>query len=484
MRGAIAAGHPLTAEVGAGVLAAGGNAVDACVAAGFASWAAESPLTGPGGGGFMLIHRHRDRSTRVLDFFTVVPECASGVAMESIDIDFSGGDTQVFQIGAASVAVPGTLAGLEEAHRHFGSLPWAELVAPAVELACRGVELTRPQAYLHAILDLILRHTEEGRRIYGQKDRLVAGDRLVQEDLARTLETVARRGAKALYGGELGRAVVSHLGGQLTRRDLASYHVVRRRPVRAPYAGHEFQSNPPPSSGGVLIGYGLKRLRGGGKPGSAEAIGALGEVMRAQAGLRGPGFVRSLYRGGLARQLEVVHGTTHISVVDADRNAASLTCSTGAGSGVIVPGTGFQLNNMLGEFDLARPAQPGARLSSMMAPSVVVGEAGPRLVVGSAGSLRLRGAVMQVVVNVVGHGLPVAEAIDAPRVHWEEPVLHCEGGHDDAELDAVAAAGWELVRWRRRNLYFGGAAAVEMLPSGELHAAGDPRRGGAGVVVE
>src|SRR5947209_19561513 len=152
MRGAIAAGHPLTAEAGARVLAAGGNAVDACVAAGLAAWVSESPLTGAGGGGFMLIHRSRDRSTRVLDFFTAVPE-RPGAEMEAVDVDFSGGDHQVFQIGPASVAVPGTLAGLEKAHRRFGSLPWQELVAPAVELARGGVEVTRPQAYLPAVLD-------------------------------------------------------------------------------------------------------------------------------------------------------------------------------------------------------------------------------------------------------------------------------------------------------------------------------------------
>ena len=484
MRGAIAAGHPLPAEAGARVLATGGNAVDACVAAGFASWVAESPLTGAGGGGFMLIHRSRDRSTRVLDFFTAVPEGETSGEPESVDVDFSGGDHQVFQIGPASVAVPGTLAGLEEAHRRFGSLPWAELVRPAIGLAREGVELTRPQAYLHAILDLILRHTEEGRAIYGDPERLVAGDVLVQADLAASLETIARQGAAALYGGELGRAAVAHLGGQLTLRDLTSYRVIRRRPVRARYAGHEFQSNPPPSSAGVLLAYGLGSLRGVGEPGSAEAIVELAETMRAQAELRGPGFVRALYRGGLSRLLEVKHGTTHISVVDGEGNAVSMTCSTGAGSGVIVPGTGIQLNNMLGEFDLARPAKGGSRLSSMMCPSIVVGEDGPRLVVGSAGSLRLRGAVLQIVVNAVGHGLPVDEAIEAPRVHWEEPVLHCEGGHDPAELDRVEALGWKLVRWRRRNLYFGGAAAVETLPGGTLRAAGDPRRGGAGVVVE
>src|SRR5436190_4238823 len=274
MRGAVAAGHPLTAEVGAQVLEAGGNAVDACVAAGFASWVAESPLTGAGGGGFMLVHRHADRSTRVLDFFVALPGRASVAEMEAIDIDFSGGDHQVFQIGPASVAVPGTLAGLEEAHRRFGSLPWPELVAPAIALARTGVELTRPQAYLHAILDLILRHTEEGRAVYGRDGRLVAGDVLVQEDLARSLELISRHGAGALYGGELGRATIAHLDGQLARRDLESYRVVQRRPVRAPYAGTEFQANPPPSSGGVLVAWGLKRLP------ERPSLAQIAEVMR------------------------------------------------------------------------------------------------------------------------------------------------------------------------------------------------------------
>ncbi len=174
-----------------------------------------------------------------------------------------------------------------------------------------------------------------------------------------------------------------------------------------------------------------------------------------------------------------------MSAVDADGNAASVSSSTGSGSGVIVPGTGIQLNNMLGEYDLvgSGPAEPGRRLTSMMAPTIVVGEGRPRLVVGSAGSIRLRGAIMQVIVNVVGHGLGVAEAIDRPRVHVEEPHVHCEGGFESDELDRLTAMGYEVVRWRRRNLYFGGTNAVEVDPAGELAAAGDARRGGAGLVV-
>jgi gamma-glutamyltranspeptidase / glutathione hydrolase len=170
--------------------------------------------------------------------------------------------------------------------------------------------------------------------------------------------------------------------------------------------------------------------------------------------------------------------------VDGNGDAASLSASLGSGSGVVVPGTGVHLNNMLGEYDLVGATRPGARLTSMMAPSVVMRGAGPRLVLGSAGSVRLRGAIMQIVVNVIGHGLGVREAIEAPRVHLEEEVLHCEGGADAAELDRLEAMGWQLIRWRRRNLYFGGVAAVEVGDDGDLAAAGDPRRGGAGVVVE
>src|SRR4051794_33535048 len=519
MRGAIGAGHRLTAEAGAAVLAEGGNAVDACIAAAFASWVAEGPLTGPGAGGFMLVHRAQDASSRVLDFFVAVPGVGrgrrDGARMEHVEVDFTPESSQAFRIGAASCAVPGALAGLAQAHRSYASLPWAQLVEPAIVLARDGIELTPPQAYLHAILDLILRHTDEGRRVYGRNgERLVAGDTLRQGDLATTLELIARDGAGTLYGGELGRALVEHVhahGGAITAADLADYRVIRRRPVRADSRGHEVESNPPPSSGGVLIAYGLRLLYvlgEAGAAGSADAVARLAEVMREQTRARADGFGAALYRGGLARRLlsadalaaattriradepgraeTAPRGTTHISVVDAAGNAASLTASLGSGSGVVVPGTGIHLNNMLGEYDLALGNErPGARLTSMMAPSLVLDAGRPRLVVGSAGSIRLRGAIMQVIVNVVGHGMGVEEAVAAPRVHVDEPALHCEGG---AGVDADALAelerrGYEVTRWRKRNLFFGGVSAVEVLPDGSLAAAGDPRRGGAGIVV-
>jgi len=523
MKGAVAAGHPLSAQAGARALADGGNAVDACVAAAFAAAVTESPLTSPGAGGFMLVHRASDRSTRLADFFVASP----GVGlrrprrgeMQIVDVGFGETTTQPFRIGPASCAVPGVVAGLESAHRRYGRLPWAELVAPAVELARAGVQLTRSQAHLHALLDPILRSLPEGRRLYSRAngERLVAGDTLRLPDLAESLDDVARRGAGAIYGGERARAIVAAVregGGELTLDDLRSYRVVWRTPVRLPFRGHQFVSNPPPSSGGALIAYGLALLDRlpPSAPGSAEALAALAAVMREQSRARDGAFARDLHRGGLAaRLLDAEHlraartrirrelargippepasvgGTTHVSALDAEGNAASVSTSTGSGSGVVVPGTGIYLNNMLGEYDLVggRSIPPGRRLTSMMSPSIVLDAGGrPRLVVGSAGSARLRGAVTQIVVNVVAHGLDVHEAIEAPRVHLDGPHLHCEGGHADTELARLEARGYDVVRWRRRNLFFGGAAAVEVGAGGAAAAAGDPRRGGAGVVVE
>ncbi len=520
MKGAVAAGHPLTAAAGARILEEGGNAVDACVAAAFVSWVAESPLTGPGAGGFMLVHRARDRSDRLLDFFAAAPGRGlgpdGGAEMAAVDVAFDARATQVFLVGPASCAVPGAPAGLALAHRRYGKLPWAELLVPAVEVARSGLELNAAQAFLHRILDPILRREEAGRGVYGDERPLEEGDPLRMGELAGTLELLAAEGVETMYRGELARRTsesVRERGGRITEADLAEYRVIRRRPVRATYRGVEFVSNPPPSSGGLLVAFALRILDRLGAPapsGSAEAIEALAEAMREAARVRGGVFLTELYRGGapgrilsdehVAAGVAAIRGriplsgrepagspsTTHISVVDARGNAASLSASTGCGSGFFVPGTGVQLNNMLGESDLTaegRLARPGERLTSMMAPSLVLAGGRPRLVVGSAGSIRLRGAVLQTVLNVVDHRMSVEKALAAPRVHLEGDVLQLEGGFDPEAADRLERRGYPVVRWSERNLYFGGAAAVAFREDGGLEAAGDPRRSGAGVVV-
>jgi gamma-glutamyltranspeptidase/glutathione hydrolase len=523
MKGAVAAGHPITAEVGARILREGGNAFDACIAAAFASWITESPLTGPGAGGFLLVHRrggNGEPPDSVLDFFVAAPgrnlPRDEGEEMEAVEVPFDREASQVFRIGAAACAVPGAVAGLAEAHRLYAALPWADLVAPAAHLARDGVELTRAQAYLHTVLDAVLRRTPEIRRVYGSNGRLAAGERLVMPELADTLDVLARDGANAFYRGEIARRMSEHVrahGGRLTEEDLADYRVVRRRPLRAAYLGHDFVTNPPPSSGGLLIAFALRVLDALGRRypfGSAEAVSLLADVMREATRARAGSFAAELHRGGLPQRLlgeSRVHeaaerveaarrerasepvglpSTTHVSVVDAEGNAASLSASLGCGSGVIAPETGVHLNNMLGEADLnpsGRAAPPGRRLTSMMAPSLVLREDRPRLVVGSAGSIRLRGAILQIVVNVVGHGMRAEEAVEAPRAHLDGDNLHLEGGTDRAVAAKLEEWGHEIIRWRRRNLYFGGVSAVAVDERGELQAAGDPRRGGAGVVV-
>jgi gamma-glutamyltranspeptidase / glutathione hydrolase len=336
------------------------------------------------------------------------------------------------------------------------------------------------------------------------------------DDLAGTLEWLAAEGAEIFYRGELARrlsASVRERGGAITEADLDAYRVVSRRPVRAAYRSAEFVSNPPPSSGGLLIAFALRVLHALGpmpSRGRAESLSRLAEAMRAATRARGGSFVTELYRGGasarmlsderVAEAVEAVRArsvegalepagvpsTTHISVVDGNGDAASLSASTGCGSGFVVPGTGIQLNNMLGEPDLNAPGKarrPGTRLTSMMAPSMVIEGGRPRLVVGSAGSIRLRGAILQLVVNVVDHGLTAKQAMDAPRIHLDEGVLQLEGGIDAAAAERLEEEGYAVNRWGARNLYFGGASAVAIRGDGGLEAAGDPRRGGAGVVV-
>lgn len=521
MRGAVAAGHPLTAQAGAEILAEGGNAVDACIAAAFVSWVAESPLTGPGAGGFMLVHRASDHTDRLLDFFVAIPgrDFPRGERdeMQPVDVEFEAGIAQVFLIGAASCAVPGAVAGLGAAHAAYARIPWADLVAPAARLAREGIEVNEQQGFLHRILDPILRAEPEGKRIYGVKRRLGPGERLQMPDLADTLDRLVAEGPEGFYRGDLAHeisAAVQERGGSLTTADLAGYRVIRRRPVRASYREWEFVSNPPPSAGGLLIAYALSvldRLGETGGAGSTQAIAALAEVMREAQLARGQGFLSGLSRGGLPRRLLAdenlaaaarrgrdrvrlfaseaagLPSTTHISVVDARGNAASLSASTGCGSGVIVPGTGIHVNNMLGEEDLnpaGREGSPGARLTSMMAPSLVLEGKRPRLVLGSAGSIRLRAAILQIIVNVLDHELSVPEAIEAPRVHLEGSALQLEGGIDPDVAERLESEGYEVVRWNGRNLYFGGASVVGLGAGGELEAAGDPRRGGAGAVVQ
>jgi gamma-glutamyltranspeptidase/glutathione hydrolase len=447
MNGAIAAGQPLTAQAGADVLRRGGNAVDALIAAALTAFVTEGPLTGPTGGGFLLVHAGGE--TTMLDCFFAVPSATLGV-MDEVVIDFADASTQNFHVGEGSVAVPGLLHGLAEIAERFASRPWAELVEPAIALAHRGFEPTAQQAFLYEILVPILQRTAAGRVIYGDPGSVNTSE------LVATLEAIRDRGER----------VAAELLPEFAD-DLARYRPQELEPLRMRFRGAEVLTVPSPSKGGAIVAEILRRV---------DAPEAAGLVALAAA-------IAAAY-GAPAAPARIT-GTTHISVVDAAGNAAALSSTLGSGSGVFRGGS--QLNNMLGELDVIGETvrEPGERLPSMMTPTLVLADGRPRLVLGSAGSVRLAGAIAQVAYRVVGEGRTVADAIAASRVHVEGGIAHVEGGWPDAEIEALERdGGCDLVRWVDRNLFFGGVSAVEVSAGGKLAAAGDPRRGGHGVVVE
>ena len=507
MGGVVAAGHSLSAEAGARALREGGNAVDAAIAAVLMSFVAEPTLTGPGSGGFMLIHT-AEGEDHLLDFFVAAPgrglDPGAPAALEPIDIHFADDAVQVFNIGPSSCGLYGTPAGLHEASERFGSMPLRELTAPAARAAREGVAVTPMQEFLLGILAPILSSTPEARALFEPRGRpLRRGEQMVLGELGELLDRLGAEGPGFLYVGDVAAAVsawVLERGGLITEADLASYEVIERAPARARYLGREVLTNPPPSSGGILIAYSLDLLERLGRKGDQRAlVEVMDRANRARteefmSGLHSEGWLESfLAKDALESAAAHVHSrlgsTTHASVLDDAGACASVTCSNGTSSGTIVPGTGLHLNNMLGEQDLNPHGyhrhEPGRRIPSMMAPTVVLREGMPELVVGSAGSNRLRSAILQTVLGVVGEGMHAQEAVDRPRLHFESGVVDAEPGVDPAALEALERDGWRVQRWRERNLYFGGVQAAARDPeSGELTGGGDPRRGGAAVVVE
>jgi gamma-glutamyltranspeptidase/glutathione hydrolase len=485
-KGVVAAGHPLTAEAGARVLREGGNAVDAAVAAMLVSFATEPLLTGLGAGGYMLV-AGAGREPTLLDFFVQAPtRVGDGSEAELRGIDVSFGDAaQVFHIGAASCGVYGTPAGVCEALRRWGTVSLQDLAAPAAQLAREGVVLNAGQAYVAEILADLLTSTPECAALWAPEGHILReGELLRNPELGDALLHLARDGAEPFYRGDIAAAVCDWLrghGGSLTSEDLAGYRAIERTPVKIAYRDREILTNPPPSAGGTLLVYALALLDREPSPPTLRGVVA---AMAAAQSERTPEFVEGLDQEGfLERFLATRLGsTTHISVIDVDGCACSVTCTNGEGSGIVVPGTGMHINNVMGEEDLnplgfhLHPA--GRRMPSMMAPSIVMRDGEVELVLGSAGSNRIRSALLQTIVAVVDHGMPVRQAVDAPRVHFEDGILFAEPGIGLEELDTDTP----VVRFGERNLFFGGVQAALRRES-SFTGAGDPRRGGVAVSV-
>ncbi|GAB4370345.1 MAG: gamma-glutamyltransferase [Elainellaceae cyanobacterium] len=509
IRGAIAAGHPKTAEAGIEMFRLGGNVFDAVVAAVLASFVAEPTLTSPAGGGFLLAHTQDDRNI-LFDFFTQTPRhkrSADAVDFYPVLVNF-GSVTQEFHIGLGSIAVPGTIGGLFHVHDRLGRLPRSVIAEPAIHYAKAGVEVSPFQAYCFKILTPILIATPAARQIYAPTGTLLqTGDRLTIPELADTLAYLVEAGAEGLYRGDLAHQLVQDCqeqGGYLTLEDLEQYQVIERQPLMTTYRGNAFLTNPPPSSGGALIAFALAMLNqldlDPTQFGTTEHISLLANAMRLTNLARADGYDARLYQPDVAdrflnpqhltryaSQLTPVNkwgSTTHVSAIDSEGNAASVTTSNGEGSSYVIPGTGIMMNNMLGEADLHPNGfhqwQEDVRISSMMAPTMILdANHQPEIVLGSGGSNRIRTAILQVISNLLDFQMSVNAAVHSPRVHWENYVFNIEPGFDRLQVDPHCFPfneGLEL--WQDQNMFFGGVHAVAKISSGELTGAGDRRRGG------
>lgn len=507
--GAIAAGHAVTASAGQEVLAAGGNAYDAAIAAFFTSCVAEPVLSSLGGGGFLL-SQTTSGERQLFDFFVQTPaqkQPAESLDFQPVWADF-GTTRQQFHIGLGSIATPGVVKGMFEIHRQLGSMPMSELVQPAIHAARNGVRLNALQAYIFSVVSPILLASPEAAAVFSSNSSnslIGEGELFCLPELAETLEILAIEGDELFYRGELAQQMVresAEQGGQLQLDDFEQYRVQCHQPLSFRYRNSQLFSNPPPSSGGILIAFALRLWQQvcdrSIEYGSLQHLQWLAQVMektnqaRVEAHLdEGNGHPCSdklldekllkRYREAIAGRSKANRGTTHISIIDRWRNVATLTVSNGEGCGRMVPSAGFMLNNMLGEEDLNPQGfqcwQENQRMTSMMAPSIINQPDGGIVALGSGGSNRIRTAILQTIINLLDFDKTLEQAVSLPRLHFENALLNIETGFTEAVLTSLLEQYPQHKNWDSLNLFFGGVHSVQY-QNGQFSGVGDPRRGG------
>ena len=523
--GMVVSQNQTASEVGRQILLQGGNAVDAAVAMGFAL-AVTLPRAGNlGGSGFMLVHMPESGgpdTVSALDFRSVAPAAAGADVFRDEDGDIL---RDALTFGPRAAGVPGTVAGLEEAWRSFGALTWQEVLAPAIELAEEGIEVSGDLAYALAEALTVMRRYPSSLAAYAREDgsAYAAGDTLIQPDLAWSLRQIRDHGADAFYRGAIAERIASHMeqaGGLISGEDLAAYEVREREPIATDYRGHRVVTMPPSSVGGlamlqmlnVLDHYDMARL----PQGSAASMHVLAETMKLgnanrREGIGDTDFVEVPIAGilsqSVAREMAArinpdratpvaeispmdafpyeSRDTTHFSVVDGEGNAVSLTYTLGYsfGSGLVIPGTGIILDNQMRNFSIRDPdvhanrLEPGKRVVSTMTPTMVFDEDGELfLVTGTPGGSRIHNVILQLIVNTVDYGMNIAEATHAPRIYqaWREPELGVERGASADSLRVLEAMGHEIEIQQTM-----GSTQSIMIRDGLIYGAADPRRPGA-----
>ena len=522
--GMVVSQNKTASEVGRDILAKGGNAVDAAVATGFAL-AVTLPRAGNiGGSGFMLVHLADAGQTIALDYRSAAP---MKFDLEKYRKPDGNIDVEALTYGPDTAGVPGTVAGLYEAWERFGSLPWGELVAPAIELARQGIIVSDDLAYVLENSGPTFEQYPSSAATYMQADgsRYLPQQLFKQPDLAESLSLIAEHGRDGFYTGELAAKIVEGVtaaGGSISAADLERYQAKYRDVISTDYRGYKVYSMPPASGGGlallqmlnILSEFDVERFPEGG----SESYHLLAEVMKLgaanrRAGIGDPDFVQVPVEGFLSRKLahELANSidlrssratkdiepadaekyesrdTTHFSIVDQFGNAVSNTYTLGYsfGSGFVVPGTGILLDNQMRNFKLSDPEHAnalvgGKRMASSMTPTLVLDEEGKVvLVTGSPGGSRIINVVLQIIVNVLDYDMNIEEATVAPRIHqsWRGAPLYLEPGITRDTVSLLEARGHDI-RWQRTM----GSTQSVMVKDGLYFGAADPRRPNAGAV--
>lgn len=506
MKGVVSAGDKNSAQAGADILKDGGNAYDAALAVMLAAPICEPLFTSLGGGGFLL-GIEKDKKPELYDFFVEVPKKrVEEPEFFPIYVDF-GAAVQEFHIGAGSVAIPGLVEGIYQVHKEKGTLPLSKIIEPAVKYARKGVYLSKMQASFVKLLEPIFTSTKSSMNVYAMED-----DKLIDEThlfknpaYADFLEAFAKEGSRVFYEGCVAdeiEKIMKDNDGLILKKDLKKYKCIKREPIDFTYKGCNIITNPPPSGGGILIAftmkileqYDLKDYR------SFEYVKGMIEAFNTSNDFRKEHVDEFLHDEKLKKILEndrliknyctTMHSrlnlwgnTTHLSVIDEKGNAVSVTTTNGEGSGHVIPSSGIMLNNMMGEEDLNPHGwfswDPGIRLPSMMAPTAVLKDGNPELILGSAGSNRIRSAIVQTMINNLDYKMDLDESINSPRIHFEKGIV-CMEPHVNEFIKAELKKHYKLQYFDDLNVFFGGVQAV----NGNLEGGCDSRRGACVIKVD
>ncbi|MBA2336401.1 MAG: gamma-glutamyltransferase [Acidimicrobiia bacterium] len=496
----VAAGSQLAADAGAAIADAGGNAIDAAVASVLTTLCTDPGIVAPGACGFVAVHPAGGEALLIDGYAEMPGRSAPAGAFGSgrpVRLAYGGGVDTV--VGYGSAAVPGIYAALEEAWRRHGRLPWATLFEPAIAAVEAGFPLSEPAAeYLHHAHEAVFGWQAESWTVLHNADGtpLQAGAMVTVPHLADTLRLLADHGADALYRGDLGAAIADAVaadGGLLGRDDLAAYRAERRRPVRFRLGSWEVDTNPAPAVGGsTMAAVAMLALSAGWSGWSAADVLTLVRSQRAVLDYRRrrlsapdeitPNIAELLDAARLGDLGRVVSSssTSHCSTADTDGNVCAVTVSAGYGSGAMPPGTGFWLNNSLGELELHPSGYhglaPGTRLVSNMAPTTAR-RPGTALAIGSAGADRITTTLSAILLNFLVLDLPLQAALHHPRLHVEvfegtEVIAH-EPGTPVQPVDGLG-----LRPFAPMSMYFGGAQAALTAGADGLLGVADPRRNG------